>query len=352
MCFVAPQKPQPKQRSDFVKQSGMTETTPNKNNTFWVIVKVLLAVFLIGFVFARTNLPEVIRLFQEISPFALVVYVLLFLLLTLLKAWQYHILTGKGISYAQVLNAIILQNALSNYLATTAGIASYVAMFRAEHGVKISRSIAVFLLIKIGDLIMIWLALIFSSMLVWQTIAALHSLILMLVLGIGFLILFFLLVVFFRKTFVAYLNSFADRFRFSQFVMIQKALTSLQVLSDIEPKQMLQTFAKALLLSAGYFVVSMAWIYTSYLVFDFPQAASAILFVNTLIQIVSYLPVQVFGGLGVTETSALYFWSPFLISQVDLASFLIGSRLLFYLLNLLPLLYLSGSAVLQKAKNE
>ena len=330
----------------------MINTTPNKNNTFWVIVKVFLAVFLTGIVFTRTNLPEVVRLFQYISPLVLVVYVLLFLMLTLLKAWQYYALTGRGISYPQVLNAIILQNALSNYLATTAGIASYVGMFRAEHGIKISRSIAVFLLIKLGDLIMIWLGLVFSSLLVWQTIGALHSLIFLLAFGIGSAVLFFLLVVFFRKTFVVYLNTFVERLGFSRFVVIQKALANLQVLSEIEPRQMMLAFAKAFALSAVYFMVSMAWIYTSYLVFNFPQDPKAIIFVNTLIQVVSYLPVQVFGGLGVTETSALYFWSSFFISQVDLASFLIGSRLLFYLLNLLPLLYLFGSTVFSNAKNE
>jgi uncharacterized membrane protein YbhN (UPF0104 family) len=325
----------------------MTDTTPNKNNTFWVIVKIFLAVFLIGIVFTRTNLPEVVRLFQYISPLFLVVYVLLFLMLTLLKAWQYHALTGKDISYPQVLNAIILQNALSNYLATTAGIASYVGMFRAEHGIKISRSIAVFLLIKLGDLIMIWLGLVFFSFLVWQTIDALHNLIFLLAFGIGSIVLLFLLVVFFRKTFVVNLNMFFERVGLSRFIVTKKMLIGLQALSEIEPMRMMLAFA----LSAVYFMVSMAWNYTGYLVFDFPQDPSAVTFVNTLLQIVSYLPVQVFGGLGVTETSALYFWSSFSISQVDLASFLISSRLLFYLLNLLPLLYLFGSALFSNAKN-
>jgi uncharacterized membrane protein YbhN (UPF0104 family) len=325
----------------------MSDTTPNKNNTFWVIVKIFLAVFLIGIVFARTNLPEVIHLFQSLSPLVLFIYVLLFLMLTLLKAWQYHALTGRGVSYPQVLNAIILQNAISNYLATTAGIASYVGMFRAEHGIRISRSITVFLLIKLGDLIMIWLGLIFFSFSVWQTIGALHNLIFLLAFGIGSIILFFLLVVFFRKTFVVNLKMFVERLGFSRFVVIQKALASLQALSEIEPRQM----RLALVLSAVYFMVSMVWNYTGYLVFDFPQDPSAIIFVNTLLQIVSYLPVQVFGGLGVTETSALYLWSSFSISQVDLASFLISSRLLFYLINLLPLLYLFGSTVFSK-KNE
>ncbi len=64
------------------------------------------------------------------------------------------------------------------------------------------------------------------------------------------------------------------------------------------------------------------------------------MFANTLLQLISYLPIQVFGGLGLTETSMLYFYSYFLPHQAELAAALIGIRLLFYLENLLVLLYL------------
>lgn len=331
---------------------GMVDTSSTKNNFFWVIVKVILALLLMGFVLTRTNLYELAQLFKSISLPNFFIYVLLFMVLTLLKAWQYHALTGEDVSYVQVLHAIILQNALSNYLATSAGIISYIAMFRAEHGIKISRSVAVFILIKIGDLMMIWVTLIISSLLVWRDINILHSLVIILVAGIGLAILFFLLAAALRQRFVFYITSLTNRFGLSRIGLVRRALTSLQAFSEIEQEQMLRMFAKAILLSAVYFIVSMLWVYVSYMVFEFPQKLLPITFVSTLIQVVSYLPVQVFGGLGVTEASALYFWSPFQISQIKFAAFLIGSRLLFYLLNLLPLLYLFVSSILQKRKHE
>ncbi len=54
-------------------------------------------------------------------------------------------------------------------------------------------------------------------------------------------------------------------------------------------------------------------------------------------QLVSYFPVSVFGGLGITETSALYFWSFFDISQDVLAPALIGIRVVFYLFNVISI---------------
>jgi uncharacterized membrane protein YbhN (UPF0104 family) len=59
-----------------------------------------------------------------------------------------------------------------------------------------------------------------------------------------------------------------------------------------------------------------------------------------MLQLISYLPIQVFGGLGLTETSMLYFYGFFHSPQVELAAILIGMRLLFYLENLLVLIYL------------
>jgi uncharacterized protein (TIRG00374 family) len=318
----------------------MIDSTPNKTNPWWNIAKIGLAIVLAGFVLSKADTHEFIELVKQISPFWLGVHILLFITLTLLKAWQYHSLIGSEIPYSKVLSIIITQNVLSNFLATTAGVASYIALFRAEHGVKIRNTVAIFILIKIGDLCALWAGLIISSVLVWQKISAVHNLISILVLGIGLALLFLLLLVFFRQAVINRLDLWMSRFKLANMAIIQKALSSLQVLSDTDPAQIKRVFLKALFPSTIYFCISILWIFSSYQAFNFQQDFQSIVFVSTLIQIVSYLPVQVFGGLGVTETSSLYFWSLFEIHQSRLASMLVGNRLLFYLLNLLPLIYL------------
>jgi len=67
---------------------------------------------------------------------------------------------------------------------------------------------------------------------------------------------------------------------------------------------------------------------------------------------VSYFPVSVFGGLGITETSALYFWSFFELPENVLAPALIGIRVIFYLFNLIPLIYLPAYSVWIKPKEQ
>ena len=95
-----------------------------------------------------------------------------------------------------------------------------------------------------------------------------------------------------------------------------------------------------ILFSLVYLAVTMLWLYASLQAFSFDTGILPVVFVNVLMQLVSYLPIQVFGGLGVTETTMLYFYGFFNFPQTELAAVLIGNRLLFYLTNLAVLLYL------------
>jgi uncharacterized membrane protein YbhN (UPF0104 family) len=94
-----------------------------------------------------------------------------------------------------------------------------------------------------------------------------------------------------------------------------------------------------------YMTVTMVWIYASLMTFSFQIGFLPVVFTNTFMQLVSYLPIQVFGGLGVNETTLLYLYGIFSVSQPELAAVLIGVRILFYLMNLVVLLYLPIYAV-------
>ena len=92
--------------------------------------------------------------------------------------------------------------------------------------------------------------------------------------------------------------------------------------------------------SLVYMAVTMAWIYASLRTFSFEIGILPVIFVNIFMQLISYLPIQVFGGLGVNETTSLYLYGIFGFPQTELAAVLIATRLLFYLTNLAVLLYL------------
>ena len=331
----------------------MTETKRRVSpSLLWNILKIILAVLLVWFVLSKTDLTQLFALRERISFSWLVVGILLYFLLTLLKASQYYFLIGRRVDYPQVLNIVVVQNAISNFIATGAGIASYLTLFRVEQGVKFSRAAIAFLLTKVGDLISIWLFMFVASLLVWPQVNVLHSLIILLLAVIGAAILLFFVAVFLRQKFVALLSWFVERLKLSRLSLVNKLMDLLIGLAEQEHGFVFRMVGIGVLFSLIYMAVTMAWIYASLQTFSFAIGMLPVIFVNIFLQLISYLPIQVFGGLGVNETSSLYLYGIFNFPQTELAAVLIATRLLFYLTNLAVLLYLPLHALFFSQKPE
>ena len=163
-------------------------STPNRKNgisSLWNFLKIALAFGLVIYVLSKSDLPTLWSTLQNASVFWLVISGVLYFALTLLKALQYAVLMPGRLTYPQVLNVTIWQNAISNFFLAGAGIAAYITMTRLEHEVKVSRSVTIFLLTKVGDLIAIWVTLLVASKLVWSDIGLLRAPVIFLILGIG-----------------------------------------------------------------------------------------------------------------------------------------------------------------------
>jgi hypothetical protein len=317
-------------------------------SSLWNLLKIILAFGLLLYVLSTFELSSFGATLRNASVFWLIVSGALYLLLTLLKALQYSVLMRGKLTYPQVLNVTIWQNAVSNFFLAGAGIAAYVTMTRLEHEVKVSRSMTIFLLTKMGDLIAIWAALFAASYLVWPEIGSLQTPVVILMIGIGSAILLFFLAILLRQRFVSMFTRSLEWFNVSNLKFIESGMKYLQSLASMEQSKVLSTLAILVLYSFLYLAVTVVCSYTNLRIFHLQPDVSAILFVSVLIQLISYFPVSVFGGLGINETSSLYFWSFFDLPQGLLAPALIGIRVVFYLFNLLPLIYLPVYAVFLK----
>jgi uncharacterized membrane protein YbhN (UPF0104 family) len=319
----------------------MTARNENhRSSPIWTALKIVLALVLAAFVVSRTDLPALLALREQIIPAWLAFGFVLFILLTFLKALQYYFLLGRRVSYPEVLHVVIVQNAISNFIATSAGIASYLTLFRMEHDVKLSRSAVAFLLAKVGDLSSIWLLLIISSLSLWAQIGPLHLAVEILIIGMGLALLGFFLLVGFRQRFVSLLRKIAAWLKLDHIRLVPVGLDALAGMAEQKQSFVFRSITVAVLFSLLYMGITMAWVYAGLRTFSLPVGVMPTVFSNTFIQLISYLPIQVFGGLGLTETSMFYFFSFFHLPQVELAAVLIGTRLLFYLENLVVLIYL------------
>jgi len=332
----------------------MTSTTSRKSglSSIWNFLKIVLALGLVVYVISRSEATKLISALKSASIFWLVISAVLYLMLTLLKALQYYVFMRGKLTYLQVLNVIIWQNAVSNFFLAGAGVAAYITLTHLEHEVKISRSVTTFILTKMGDLIAIWLVLIVSSSLVWSKIGLLQTPVILLIVGIGFSILFFFLTILFRHRFISLLGRLLEWSKLSKVRFIENMMNYLQSLANMDQNKVLTTFGLLFFYSIIYLVVTIIFIYANLAIFHVQPQVPAVMFVSVLIQLVSYFPVGVFGGLGITETSALYFWSFFQIPQDVLAPALIGIRVIFYVFNLIPLIYLPVYSAFLKPKEQ
>ncbi len=302
--------------------------------------KAALALFLAWFVVSQTDLAQLRDMLNSISILWLGVYAILFILAVMAKAIQYKIVIGREVTYARVLSVVVMQNVVSNFLAASAGVASYVALLRVEHGVKVSRAMIAFILTKVGDLTAIFILLLASLLGVWSDIESVKGLTLFMLIGMGGFLALFGFVVLFRERFVVFLRSVFEYLSLTRFGPTNQGLDILDALAKQDQTDILLTMGRVLAGSFLYLGVTLPWLYSGMRMFDVHLDGWEVAFTSAFYYLVTYVPVQIFGGLGVTEASMMYIYHLFGPSVPELAAVLIGLRVLSALMNLSLLLYL------------
>ena len=306
----------------------------------WNIAKILIAIALVGFVISTTDVEQLKLSWQMLSRDWLIASIAVFLLMVIVKALQYRALIDPHLSFWNVLNITVMQNAISNFVSNAAGVATYASMFKVEHDVTLTRSAIAFILVKVGDLVSILFLLVASLFFVWSQVSILHEVLLILIAVILLALLTVLATILFRQWFVNALDKFLIRLNLVKFGLVRKAFSILASLSRAEKAVVNKLMVLALVYSGLYFMITITWSYTLINAFHIPIAFPVMVFVSAVRQIISFIPIQVFGGLGVTEISSLYLYGLFNIPVPELSAALIGIRIYHTIVNALTLLYI------------
>src|SRR4051794_13373223 len=133
----------------------------------WGVLKIGLALVLTGFVLQQTSVTELAELWQRLSAIWLLPAILSFWVIIWLNARRYWLLLDGKVTFRQILALVVLQTALGNLIATSAGAVSYVGILRRKYEVQVSRGVSSLLLARFGDMIALMMALALSSAFVW-----------------------------------------------------------------------------------------------------------------------------------------------------------------------------------------
>ncbi|MCE9646964.1 MAG: flippase-like domain-containing protein [Chloroflexi bacterium] len=332
-----------------MKNNSNSPKPPRVARTRWVnIFKLFLAVILIFVLLLNTSVDEFVRVFRGISPGWLLLAMFLFALTSMAKAFQYHLLVDDKLPYGSVLNVILIQNVVTNLLAAGAGIASFFTLLTTEHEIKASRALAMFLLVKLGDMIQIFLFLLIASWAVWDLIVPLHFLLIVLLAGIMLGVGGFFVIVFLRQRFFSAFRTLLVNLNIVRFSLIARLLDALESLVVSDSHFLNRSLRRAIIGSFVYMLATIAWSLATARAMNFPVGAVAVLFVILMQQILSLLPIQIMGGLGVNDLSAVYLYSFFGYGSAVFIPLMLGTRLLFYLWNAIILVYLVVSGAWKK----
>ncbi len=249
----------------------------------WNIFKYILAVLLVWFVFSKTSVNDIIDLFRRVPFLWLVISFVLFFLMTMMKAMQYYILSGRQAPYPRVLSIVVIQNAITNFIATGAGIASYLTMFTVDEGVRLRRASATFVIAKIGDLVVVWFMLLIAGFLLRNSISGLGIATLTVLIVIPLAIGAFVALIVLRQKFVEAIRTLADRLQLERFSFTQRGLEVLQFLAEQNGMMVLRLIQTAIICSLVYMALTMAWVYASLRAFSLIVPASVLVFVNSWI---------------------------------------------------------------------
>ena len=314
-------------------------------NIVWNTLKILVAAILVWILLSKTDLNQLFALHNRILISYLIATVILYIFLTLFKALKYHLLIQQPTEYPRVLNIVVLQNALANFLANSAGMASYLALFKIEENVRMGQSGLVFVITKIGDLFAVWFVMIICSFLLWHRIVAMQQIVLFLeiIVGMGFIVFF--MAIFWRKWFITSLNRLLTRFQLVRFSLVKQIMQVLDAFSEMQQNTVFSIVFFAIGLSILHYLLTLSWMVVSMRVFSLQLETLVIVFISGILQLFSLVPINVFGGLGVTEVTSLYLYSLFGVNQGEISVVLVGWRILYYLTNLVVLIYLPVYAI-------
>ncbi len=318
----------------------------------WDIIKIGFAIVLLGYVFSKTNFSQLVALRSQFSWSWFGITLFLFGAMITVKGMQYYLLIEKRLPYSRILEIVILQNALMNFVATAAGIASYLTILGLEKNVKLGRATVSFVLVKIGDLIAV-LILLLCSLFFMASIPEEALRIAVIIFIFSLLILaFFFAMVMFRQDFVDLVGKLIRWLNLDRVNFIRSGVNYLDTIVGYDQRKAFRLISVATALSLVYMGLTMAWGYARLRMFSLKIDIEIVIFVLSLLQIASWIPVFVLGGLGISETLSVYLFGLFGENPVELAAVLIGIRLVVYLSNAFSLLYLPAETIIHSLRRK
>ena len=303
----------------------------------WQILKLVTAFALIAAVVSEVNLESMVVLWQRISLPWFLLSIFAFYAVLWSMARRYWVLIGTRITFHELLHIVLYQNIMGNLIATAAGAAWYVGILRNKHDIQLTNGLLSLLLARFGDLLTLLVSLSFATLVVWQQIPTLHVVVTVVIFLLMAVALLSLLLLVLRRQLVEIAGRILGKCDLHKKVVVGRIFAGLTAFSNQEIDQSRLSIGPL----TGYSVLTLGtmllFAYSSLQIFGVRIDIWPVIFVVSLTQIMTLVPIQVFGGLGLYDFTYLYLYGLFGMHGSQFAAVVVGLRLCFYLTNLVLL---------------
>ncbi len=311
---------------------------------FWTALQVALGIALIGFVFSQTTIEQIVLTFQRASFPWLLFSAFVFYLQVWALARRYWILIGKRLPFLYLLRATVVQTALGNTFATSAGAASYIAIMRSQK-LRLSFGIGSLILARFGDLVILTLVVSLSTAFLWNDLGDLRILLLPFIALLFACILTAGLAILFRVTLRKQIAVLAQKLKFG---IPERASSALDQFASLDDARLRQVAAAMFSYSVLCNTLSILFLWCLARAFNFPVNLVGAALAVSGTQLLGLVPIHVLGGLGTIDIPLLVIFGQLHIDLAESAAFLLSFRLVFYVLNLFMLSYIPLASLWQK----
>lgn len=319
-----------------------------RTRSVWNAAKIALALLLIGFVVHQVRVDDLVDMIVHTSLTWLLLGCLFYCGTTWFLAVRYWLLIERQVSLFRLLAVVVVQNAITNFAAGGLGAVSYVAVLRGEHELPMRRGVVSLLFAKVGDLVALFLALAASSYFLWTQIDPLHLVVLALLLFLALGLVVLLLAILCRDRLGNLACSLGARLEYKTSPLLAKIQSFLSELASLGTDTLCSCMSSLLWSSCLVTVCSAFWIYCIVQAFAIPLGWGQVVFVVSLTLLMSIVPVQVLGGLGVYEVTSIYLYGLFGVASSEAAALVVGIRILLSVLTLVSLLYLPAMSCFER----
>ncbi len=306
----------------------------------WTLARLGLAVALATVVAANVHAQDLVTLWRNLAwPWAAGAALSFWLvcLMMSLRVWQ---LLDRRVPVSALLELTVIQTVTGNLIASSAGVASYIALLMGRYGITLGWSLWTVLLTRFADGLVLLSCLAITSAFLWGAIEPLHWPLTLLIGGLAIGALGLSLLFARRRQVLQGTQRLLLATGMERAPVVGNVIARLTETPYLSLHPTGSHAATQLAYSGAVMLAQFAYSYCSLRMFGVTLDPGVVLFVLTFNLLVAMVPIQILGGLGIVEVTSLYLYGLFGIGGDSLAPVLLSGRAAFYLINLVTLLYL------------